>query len=176
MSDDNDNDSKAGGRAPLTLKPRMGAAVSSGVVKQSFSHGRSKTVVVETKRRRMDPPSVNLAGPSAAERTPAPQAQAPRPAPSAPSSAGGLSREEQERRQRVAADFARQQAADHAAGAARRAAEVQAAAAAQVAAPAAQPAAPAVAPRRRPRRPPHPAQPAAPVAPAPAPAPAAPRR
>lgn len=35
-------------RAPLTLKPRVGGG---GVVKQSFAHGRSKTVVVETKRR-----------------------------------------------------------------------------------------------------------------------------
>ena len=36
---------------PLTLKPRPGGSVSTGTVKQSFSHGRSKTVVVETKRR-----------------------------------------------------------------------------------------------------------------------------
>ena len=43
MSDQNDNDRPA--RAPLTLKPRTGS-VSSGVVKQSFSHGRSKTVGV----------------------------------------------------------------------------------------------------------------------------------
>ena len=68
MTDQNDNDRPA--RAPLTLKPRTGS-VSSGVVKQSFSHGRSKTVVVETKRRRFDTPAVNLASPSAAERKPA---------------------------------------------------------------------------------------------------------
>src|SRR3954469_18928492 len=107
MSDANDNENRHGGRAPLTLKPRTGA-VSAGVVKQSFSHGRSKTVVVETKRRRVDAPGVNLAGPSAAQRTPAPAApQAP--ARQAPTPPGGLSREEMERRERVAADFARQQ-------------------------------------------------------------------
>ena len=58
MSDEDDNNGSAppsGGRAPLTLKPRAGA-VSSGTVRQSFSHGRSKTVVVETKRRRVDAP------------------------------------------------------------------------------------------------------------------------
>jgi len=41
MSDGNDNENNrnGGGRAPLTLKPRTGA-LSSGTVKQSFSHGR----------------------------------------------------------------------------------------------------------------------------------------
>ncbi|MEI7931583.1 MAG: translation initiation factor IF-2 associated domain-containing protein, partial [Alphaproteobacteria bacterium] len=102
MSDQNDNDRPA--RAPLTLKPRTGS-VSSGVVKQSFSHGRSKTVVVETKRRRFDAPVVNLAGPSPAERKPAP-APVERAAPTPP---GGLSQEEMLRRQRVAAEFAKQQ-------------------------------------------------------------------
>jgi len=68
MSDGNDNENNrnTGGRAPLTLKPRTGA-LSSGTVKQSFSHGRSKTVVVE-KRRRVDAPPGGLAAPSAAEK------------------------------------------------------------------------------------------------------------
>ena len=66
MTDENDNNrqpstpggvSASGGRAPLTLKPRTGGAVSAGVVKQTFSHGRSKSVVVETKRRRVDAPT-----------------------------------------------------------------------------------------------------------------------
>ena len=43
--------SQTGPRAPLSLKPRAAGSVSTGTVKQSFSHGRSKTVVVETKRR-----------------------------------------------------------------------------------------------------------------------------
>jgi translation initiation factor IF-2 len=81
MSDEDDNNgSGSGGRAPLTLKPR-GGAVSSGTVRQSFSHGRSKTVVVETKRRRVDAPTG--ARPSEAATVFAPQ---PRPAP--PAAAG----------------------------------------------------------------------------------------
>ena len=62
MSDENDKTnqgqgsntgapSSTGPRAPLSLKPRVAGSVSTGTVKQSFSHGRSKTVVVETKRR-----------------------------------------------------------------------------------------------------------------------------
>jgi len=53
MSDENDNGRPA--RPSLTLKPRTGS-VNAGVVKQSFSHGRSKTVVVETKRVRTHSP------------------------------------------------------------------------------------------------------------------------
>jgi translation initiation factor IF-2 len=104
MTDENENRS---GRAPLTLKPRVGQ-VSTGTVKQSFSHGRSKTVVVETKRRRVDaPPAVNLAAPSPAERRPTgfdvrgrePQrAPAPESRGGAP---GGLSEDERRARQRV---------------------------------------------------------------------------
>ncbi len=43
--------SQTGPRAPLSLKPRPTGSVSTGTVRQSFSHGRTKTVVVETKRR-----------------------------------------------------------------------------------------------------------------------------
>ena len=72
MSDENNNGRNPpppGGRQPLTLKPRGAGSVSAGTVKQSFSHGRSKTVVVETKRVRPHVPAAgNLAGPSAAER------------------------------------------------------------------------------------------------------------
>ena len=68
MSDANDNDNgrNPGTRAPLSLKPRQGA-VSAGTVKQSFSHGRSKTVVVETKRRRVDGPAGPAVGPLVSE-------------------------------------------------------------------------------------------------------------
>ena len=55
MTDENENRPT---RAPLTLKPRAGGSVSTGTVKQSFSHGRTKTVVVETKRPRMGAPNV----------------------------------------------------------------------------------------------------------------------
>src|SRR6185312_7701538 len=103
MSDANDNDGR-GGRAPLTLKPRPGGSISSGTVKQSFSHGRSKTVVVETKRRRIDAPAPQV------EKRPVfevkrPSPPEPRPAPAAPASADAsklnLSPEEAARRQRA---------------------------------------------------------------------------
>ncbi|MGQ2992045.1 translation initiation factor IF-2 associated domain-containing protein, partial [Brevundimonas sp.] len=62
MSDENDKTnegqsnatgapSTTGPRAPLSLKPRATGSVATGTVRQSFSHGRTKTVVVETKRR-----------------------------------------------------------------------------------------------------------------------------
>src|SRR5271155_2289112 len=111
MSDANDNENgrNPGGRAPLTLKPRAGA-LSSGTVKQSFSHGRSKTVVVETKRRRVDAPPGGLGAPSAAEKRAVLDSTKPReaapPRPAAPNAQprGGtltLSAEELRARQRV---------------------------------------------------------------------------
>ncbi|MEL6324360.1 MAG: translation initiation factor IF-2, partial [Pseudomonadota bacterium] len=49
MSDTNDkNKASGGGRKPLTV-----SRGSSGTVRQSFSHGRTKQVVVEKKKRRM---------------------------------------------------------------------------------------------------------------------------
>jgi translation initiation factor IF-2 len=61
---------KLGARAPLGLK----RTVETGKVKQSFSHGRSNTVVVEVKKRRILGPQ------SAQEAAPAPVPEAPRPA------------------------------------------------------------------------------------------------
>jgi translation initiation factor IF-2 len=140
MTDENEN---RPARAPLTLKPRTGASVSTGTVKQSFSHGRSKTVVVETKRPRLGV-TPNLAGPSLAEKRPAfdvrgPQAPA-RPSPSSqPSDAHGLSEDERQRRAKVAADFARQQAERAAEAQTREAATARAREAEVVQAPAAAP-------------------------------------
>ncbi|WP_299003792.1 translation initiation factor IF-2 [uncultured Caulobacter sp.] len=179
MSDENEN-GRPGGRAPITLKPRQGS-VSAGVVKQSFSHGRTKTVVVETKRTRPHAPAGgNLAAPSSAERRHTTDAPAPRSAPSqgGGGSTGGLSQEELRARQR-AIESAQARAAEQAAAeararqaqeAAQREAAAKAAAerAAQEAARAASAPAPA-----QPAAPPPVAQ--APVAPAPAaPAPQAP--
>ena len=106
MSDEKDNGrpTAPGGRQPLTLKPRLGAgSVSAGTVKQSFSHGRSKTVVVETKRARtLGSAPGNLAGPSPAERrTTPPAAPAPRPAAFSAPVDGNLSAEELKARQRA---------------------------------------------------------------------------
>ncbi|KRA21962.1 translation initiation factor IF-2 [Brevundimonas sp. Root608] len=184
--------STTGPRAPLSLKPRQAGSVSTGTVRQSFSHGRTKTVVVETKRPRAGvapghqrPQGFDVA---ARPRTDAPAPQAPRPAmPSGPAG-GRLSNEEQEARRRAielatqaqaqraqaaAAEQARRDQAAHeqAAATAQAANAAQAeAAAARAAAEAARAeaskltaAAPAPAPAKR-----------APAAAAPTPAPAAP--
>src|SRR5213596_1612014 len=68
---------KLGTRPPLGLK----RTVETGKVKQSFSHGRSNTVVVEVKKRRIlgrpgAPPPPPVETPA-----PAPAAEAPKPAP-----------------------------------------------------------------------------------------------
>jgi translation initiation factor IF-2 len=65
---------KLGTRPPLGLK----RTVETGKVKQSFSHGRSNTVVVEVKKRRIlgRPGEVPPEAPK-----PAPVAEAPKPAP-----------------------------------------------------------------------------------------------
>ena len=68
----------------LTLKPRT----ETGVVRQSFSHGRSKQVVVEkVKRRTIGGPEAKheAAAPVEAPKKPAPAAAPPRQAPSRPS-------------------------------------------------------------------------------------------
>ena len=83
MSDSNDKP-KLGMRAPLGIK----RTVETGQVKQSFSHGRSNTVVVEVKRRRLiGKPGEGEAAPVAEAAAPAPevvQAAPPPPPPPAP--------------------------------------------------------------------------------------------
>jgi len=79
MSDTNNPGDKTLNKAPskpLSLK----RPIESGTVRQSFSHGRSKQVVVETVKRRVI---------GATPGTPAPReaAPAPRPAPAAPAAA-----------------------------------------------------------------------------------------
>jgi len=65
---------KLGTRAPLGLK----RTVETGKVKQSFSHGRSNTVVVEVKKRRiLGRPGEAVEAP----KTPTPEAEAPKPKP-----------------------------------------------------------------------------------------------
>src|SRR5881394_2916233 len=77
---------KLGTRPPLGLK----RTVETGKVKQSFSHGRSNTVVVEVKKRRIlgkpgEAPAPEPK-PEAAAVAPAPKptAPAPKPAPKRP--------------------------------------------------------------------------------------------
>jgi translation initiation factor IF-2 len=77
MTDQSDKP-KLGTRPPLGLK----RTVETGKVKQSFSHGRSNTVVVEVKKRRI----LGRPGEAAPEapKTPVPAAEAPKPAAPAP--------------------------------------------------------------------------------------------
>src|ERR1700751_3937704 len=73
---------KLGTRPPLGLK----RTVETGKVKQSFSHGRSNTVVVEVKKRRIlgrpgeAPPPVEAPKPVDEAPKPAPKPPAPAPA------------------------------------------------------------------------------------------------
>jgi len=191
--------STTGPRAPLSLKPRAVGSVSTGTVRQSFSHGRTKTVVVETKRRVGAVPGqqrtqgFDVARPGARPDTP--QSQAPRPAPRIQPAGGSLSSEEQEARRRAIelatqaqAERARETAAEQARrdAAAREAAAAteRAAAAAQAEAAAARAAAEAAraeaskltaaAPAKPPARAPLTPKPAAPVAAAPSATPAVP--
>ena len=89
MSDQNDQDA---GKSRLSLRPaggrlELGKTVDAGSVRQSFSHGRSKTVQVEVVKKRVVTPGQRPAGPA----TPAAAANAPRQAggPSGGSRPGG---------------------------------------------------------------------------------------
>jgi translation initiation factor IF-2 len=73
MSDDVETETSKP-RRPLTLR-----RTETGAVKQSFSHGRSKTVVVETKKRRVLSPKKDEAAPTP-EVKEAPEKKAAQPA------------------------------------------------------------------------------------------------
>ncbi|WP_287977498.1 translation initiation factor IF-2 associated domain-containing protein, partial [Sphingomonas sp.] len=77
MSETDNEKPKLGMRAPLGLK----RTVETGQVKQSFSHGRSNTVIVETKRRRVlgRPGEAAPAAEPTPVAAPAPAAEAPAP-------------------------------------------------------------------------------------------------
>src|SRR4051812_31377259 len=103
-----------GGKSTLSLKPRT----ETGVVRQSFSHGRSKQVVVEVKKRRIggdgkpEPaaaPAPVAPPPPAPKRPAAPAAKAAAPAATpAPKSSGVVLRtltdEERDRRAHALGD------------------------------------------------------------------------
>lgn len=76
MSDDVETETSKP-RRPLTLR-----RTETGAVKQSFSHGRSKTVVVETKKRRVLSPKKD-AGPKTDAPKAAPEKKAAQPKPAA---------------------------------------------------------------------------------------------
>jgi translation initiation factor IF-2 len=158
-----DNDKpKLGMRQPLGLK----RTVETGKVKQSFSHGRSNTVIVETKRRRVLGPQGGAPETAAPAPTPAPATAAPAAAPVAPSRPVPSNETAQERQarllreaeeQRLAmqeearrrADAERQQRAEDDRARAEERARAEAEAAAAAAAPAPEPT-PAPAPASNP--------------------------
>lgn len=75
------------GSKTLSLKPRT----ETGVVRQSFSHGRSKSVVVEKKTKRRLPGDAAPAPVAEAPAAPKPAPAAPRaPAPKAPARPSGM--------------------------------------------------------------------------------------
>ncbi len=80
MSESNDQD---GGKGRLSLRPagrlELGRTVDAGSVRQSFSHGRSKVVQVEVRKKRAPLPN-----PSAAAGAPPPPPAGAIPAPRAP--------------------------------------------------------------------------------------------
>lgn len=86
MSDTKSGDDKTLSVTPkktLTLKPS--GSVSQSTVRQNFSHGRTKSVVVETKKRKFSVPGEAAKdAPAAAEPAAAPAAPAPAPAAAAP--------------------------------------------------------------------------------------------
>jgi translation initiation factor IF-2 len=103
MSDTNDTTKKPGGRQPLTLKK-----TETSTVKQSFSHGRTKAVVVEKKRTLGPTPPVAKAPekPAPAAKPAAPAAAAATPAaPATPAPRGVVLRQltEEEKARRGAA-------------------------------------------------------------------------
>jgi translation initiation factor IF-2 len=73
MADETTEKPKLGTRPPLGLK----RTVETGKVKQSFSHGRSNTVVGEVKKRRI----LGRPGEAPPAEAPKPVAEAPKPAP-----------------------------------------------------------------------------------------------
>ncbi|HEY0105495.1 MAG TPA: translation initiation factor IF-2 associated domain-containing protein, partial [Rhizomicrobium sp.] len=101
MSDTNDTTKKpAGGRPPLVLKK-----TETSTVKQSFSHGRTKAVVVEKKRTLGPAPTVKApAAPSAKPATSAPPVSSSAPS-AAPAPRGVVLRQltEEEKARRGAA-------------------------------------------------------------------------
>jgi translation initiation factor IF-2 len=105
MSESNDQD---GGKGRLSLRPagrlELGRTVDAGSVRQSFSHGRSKVVQVEVRKKRAPLPNPSLAAgappPTPAGMAPAPRAQVQPGRP--PAGAGrALTATEQAARQRA---------------------------------------------------------------------------
>lgn len=81
MSDTDNTDDKQSGRPTLSLKRGV---EQQGTVRQSFSHGRSKAVVVEKRKRKINMPGSTPAAAPTAEAAPRAPVEAPRSAAAAP--------------------------------------------------------------------------------------------
>jgi translation initiation factor IF-2 len=113
MSETKDQDDRKLGSSGRTLGVRK-TTVEQGRVRQSFSHGRTKTVVVETKRKRApvsgrpEAASQPEAKPAAATPAPKPTAQPEPPVAEKPARSGvvlrTLSEDEKDARERALAD------------------------------------------------------------------------
>jgi translation initiation factor IF-2 len=118
MSETNDQD---GGKSRLSLRPagrlELGRTVDAGSVRQSFSHGRSKVVQVEVRKKRAPGPTPGAAPGAPVARspgapgggTPAPKPLAPAAKP-APGAGRALTQTEQAARQRALEQLARDNA------------------------------------------------------------------
>ncbi|MDD9911125.1 MAG: translation initiation factor IF-2 [Ahrensia sp.] len=98
MSDRTAGDDSKSARPTLSLKPR-----GSGTVRQNFSHGRSNSVVVETKKRRFVKPgeSKPVFAPKSESVAPPPPKPTAAPAETPASDAGSLSAGEMDARARA---------------------------------------------------------------------------
>ncbi|HEY3848284.1 MAG TPA: translation initiation factor IF-2 [Acetobacteraceae bacterium] len=111
MSESNDQDA---GKGRLSLRPsgrlELGRTVDAGSVRQSFSHGRSKVVQVEVRKKRA-PVGTPGAPPGPPSGTPAPSARGPVPAGRPPAGAGrALTQTELAARQRALVEQQREAA------------------------------------------------------------------
>jgi translation initiation factor IF-2 len=94
VSETDDNKPKLGMRAPLGVR----RTIETGKVKQSFSHGRSNTVIVETKKARvLRRPGDPAPAPVVEEAAPPPPPPPPPAAPARPAPTGETAQERQAR-------------------------------------------------------------------------------
>ena len=104
MSDAKTGDDASTGDAPQDGEAKRGKTMSlkrtveSGQVRQSFSHGRSKSVLVEKRRKRVVKPGQEEAQVAAPAEAPAAPAAPTPAAPKAPAMPEGLSKAEQDKR------------------------------------------------------------------------------
>jgi len=114
MADNNDTGDKkltVGGGKTLSLK----RPIETGIVKQSFSHGRTNAVVVETVKRRPGPVEARPGKPVFTETKAQPVPPPPRPpvpeapAPRAPETHHNLTNAEADRRAQVLAEARRRE-------------------------------------------------------------------